>query len=359
MKWYYESNGRPQGPILESELRQLKADGKIEAACLVWREGMDDWMPLEKVGEIASPSVPATNGEPKPLSLAKKPPAVPAEEPAAALAADKPASAAPSPESISSAPPDHCPPETGDDREGTNASAASAEPNGDGPLVELDWAPRWDNPGPSGPLPEFLPSVIDVIFAPGRVFSNLKPNGGWGLPLAFMAILNAVGTALVLWTFEQLPQSGSALSRILQRMHTPGASKTLLVASILGSTLALPLTVLVKAAFLHAFMRFMAGSRARFSLTFRTICYSMGATSALWVVPLAAVWLSGFSGDALVVESALLLAAGATGIWSLQIVTQSLASAHGVSLWRAAMAVILPPFVLSILLGVALASLAG
>jgi hypothetical protein len=359
MKWYYESNGRPQGPILESELRQLKADGKIEAACLVWKEGMEDWMPLEKVGALGSPTAPGASSAPKPLSLTKEPPTGSAVDLPAPPVAAKSEAAAPPSETSPSAHPVQYPSET-EDRAGTDPSEASSpDSEEDGALAEADWAPRWDNPGPSGPLPELLPSIIDIIFAPARVFSNLKPDGGWGLPLAFMAILNAVGTALVLWTFEQLPQSGSALSRILQRMHTPGASTAVLVASILGSTLALPLTILFKAAFLHAFMRFMAGSRARFSRTFRTICYSMGATSALWFVPLAAVWLSGFSGDAMVVESAMLLAAGATGLWSMQILVQSLASAHGVGFWRAALAVILPPLVLSILLGAALASLAG
>jgi hypothetical protein len=82
----------------------------------------------------------------------------------------------------------------------------------------------------------------------------------------------------------------------------------------------------------------------------------MGAASALWLVPLAAVWASGFSGQALVVESAMLLSAGATGIWSMYVLLQALACAHGVSFWRTGLAVLIPPFVASILLGAALAS---
>jgi hypothetical protein len=80
----------------------------------------------------------------------------------------------------------------------------------------------------------------------------------------------------------------------------------------------------------------------------------MGGTSALWIVPLGAVWASGFSGQPLVVESAMLLASGATWVWSMFVLLQALACSHGVTLWRAALAVLVPPFVASALVGAAL-----
>jgi hypothetical protein len=201
----------------------------------------------------------------------------------------------------------------------------------------------------------FLPSIIEILFSPAQTFRRLSPSGGWGRPLAFMALLNAIGTVMVLCTVEVLPSTGSAFARILRLMHQNEFSAAMLVASVLGSTLVLPLTVLFKAGVLHVLMRLGARSSAPFSTTFRVVCYAMGAASALWVVPLAAVWASGFSDQPLVVESAMLFSAGATGIWSMYVLVKALACAHGVGLWRTGVAVLLPPFVASVLLGAALA----
>lgn len=338
MKWYYESNGNPQGPILESELRQLKEDGKIESGCLVWREGMEDWVPLEQVREFGPAPKMKAFAEASLPSLQKESPSVSAVEAAPSPEEPPAGSASGSTEAVSEEP-----------LQGGLPVPETAE------SVQSGSAPKWEHPGAGGPLVELVPSVVEILFSPAQTFRSLKQTGGWGMPLAFLAILNAVGTALVLWTVEKLPSTGSAFSQILRMMHTSELSVAMLVASILGSTLALPLTAVFKSGILHAFMRFGARSKAPFSVTFRTLCYVMGATSALWFVPLGAVWLSVFSGQPLVIESAMLLATGATGVWSMFVLIQALACSHGVSFWRAAVAVLVPPFVASVLLGVALA----
>jgi hypothetical protein len=344
MKWYYESNGHPQGPVLENELRQLKEEGKIGADCLVWREGLEDWAPLEKVREFAPAPKLKAAGELKLPSLQKETPSTPTtkapvspEETPAETACTSPCSA------------EEARPKTDEPAE---TPPVGAPENG----ARVDFAPRWENPGAGGQLLEFLPSIVEILFSPARTFKRLNPSGGWGMPLAFIALLNAVGTVMVLWTVELLPTTGSAFSKMLRLLHQGDFSAAMLVASVLGSTLILPLTVLFKAGVLHMMMRFGARSVAPFSTTFRTVCYAMGATSALWIVPLAAVWASGFSGHPLVVESAMLLSAGATGVWSMFVLLQALACSHGVSFWRTTLAVLVPPLVASILLGAALAS---
>ncbi len=345
MKWYYESNGHPQGPILESELRQLKEEGKIGADCLIWREGMEDWAPLEKVREFGPAPKLKASGEFKLPSLQKEP-------------ADKPAAEASSPaEEASPAAGSPSPSEEDANAEGDASEAPPLDEGAHG--SKTDCAPKWENSGPDGPLLELLPSIVEILFSPASVFKRLNLSGGWGLPLAFLAILNAVGTVMVLWTVELLPSTGSPFSKILRLMHQSEFSTAMLTASVLGSTLLLPLTVLFKAGILHGLMHLGAGSIAPFSTTFRAACYALGATSALWIVPLGAVWASGFSGQPLVVESAMLLSAGATVVWSLFVLLQALSSSHGVPLWRTALAVLTPPLVASFLLGAALASAAA
>jgi uncharacterized membrane protein len=49
MEWFYEKNGAQQGPVSESLLKQLVANGTIGPNNLVWRQGMSDWAPYSSV----------------------------------------------------------------------------------------------------------------------------------------------------------------------------------------------------------------------------------------------------------------------------------------------------------------------
>lgn len=49
MQWYYGENGQRMGPISEADLGSLIAAGRIVPATLIWREGMEQWMPLGHV----------------------------------------------------------------------------------------------------------------------------------------------------------------------------------------------------------------------------------------------------------------------------------------------------------------------
>jgi hypothetical protein len=49
MQWYYTKDGQRHGPVAAAELKQLADHGELVAEALVWREGMDDWVPARKV----------------------------------------------------------------------------------------------------------------------------------------------------------------------------------------------------------------------------------------------------------------------------------------------------------------------
>ena len=59
MDWFYEKDGEQKGPVSESTLRGLLADGTIRPTNLVWREGMADWLPYASALE---PTPPAASG---------------------------------------------------------------------------------------------------------------------------------------------------------------------------------------------------------------------------------------------------------------------------------------------------------
>jgi hypothetical protein len=63
-QWYYARNGADrQGPVTESELRSLLAQGRLQADDLVWREGLSAWTPLRDLPDFqAAAPVPAVPG---------------------------------------------------------------------------------------------------------------------------------------------------------------------------------------------------------------------------------------------------------------------------------------------------------
>lgn len=51
MQWYYAIDDQRLGPVSHAEFEQLMQSGKITAATLVWRKGMDQWKTLGDVRE--------------------------------------------------------------------------------------------------------------------------------------------------------------------------------------------------------------------------------------------------------------------------------------------------------------------
>ena len=49
MNWFYALNNERRGPIADAELATLLRNGTLTAATLVWREGMETWVPLSTV----------------------------------------------------------------------------------------------------------------------------------------------------------------------------------------------------------------------------------------------------------------------------------------------------------------------
>lgn len=63
MNWYYATPQKTQaGPVDETTLERLLAEGTVTAATLVWTEGMENWKPLGSVREAWGPPV----GQPAP-----------------------------------------------------------------------------------------------------------------------------------------------------------------------------------------------------------------------------------------------------------------------------------------------------
>lgn len=68
--WHYNDNGQPRGPITEAELRDLRNQGRISDATLVWRSEMPGWLPLGQVfpSDAALRPPPLSPPPPPPIS---------------------------------------------------------------------------------------------------------------------------------------------------------------------------------------------------------------------------------------------------------------------------------------------------
>ena len=64
--WYFADGEMERGPITEAQLRTLIGTDNLSAEDLVWKEGMDDWVPVKEVpGLFDEKSAPARSDESK------------------------------------------------------------------------------------------------------------------------------------------------------------------------------------------------------------------------------------------------------------------------------------------------------
>lgn len=71
MDVYVLKGGRRTGPFLPFKLREMLEDGEISPSDLGWIEGMEEWIPMEKM-EAISDWMPRKPGAPPPLPSAKE-----------------------------------------------------------------------------------------------------------------------------------------------------------------------------------------------------------------------------------------------------------------------------------------------
>ena len=52
MDWFYTSQGLQQGPVTEIELKAMLRAGSVLPTDLVWRDGLEDWIPASEAPEL-------------------------------------------------------------------------------------------------------------------------------------------------------------------------------------------------------------------------------------------------------------------------------------------------------------------
>ena len=54
--WFYEKDNAQYGPVSELKIPSLITSGQIDQTSLIWREGMEEWIPLSDVAEFQTSS---------------------------------------------------------------------------------------------------------------------------------------------------------------------------------------------------------------------------------------------------------------------------------------------------------------
>ena len=259
-------DGKSLGNFPEEAVREGLRSGRYLPTDLGWREGMATWQPLSQFAEFA---------------------------------ADMPASAPPP---------------------GTPSTSPIVAP-GSVPQASARTGLPWEHRSERGLFNAFFETLVMVLTKPAMAFATMKREGGLSEPLIYALIGGSIGfIAAVL--FNLLFQSFGFLANkdnVFAGMMGAGVG---LVFFIILAPIFVAVLIFVGAAILHLCLMIVGGARQPFETTFRVVCFSLGSTNPLGIVPIC----GGFIGC----------------VWGIVVECIGLARAHETDTGRAVLAVFLP-----------------
>jgi hypothetical protein len=202
--------------------------------------------------------------------------------------------------------------------------------------------PPWEADGPSPG--SFWATIKEFFTDVSGFFSNMRLEGGVGLPLAFMMICTVIGASFL--AMQQLALATMGLAGGFELPDNPPEAVGFMVGFVLGVLcvvgILVPVISFVTAAVYHLMLTLLGGAHQGFEATFRVVAYTSAHSMLMYLIPCCGNYIGGLA--------------------SIVLAIIGLAYAHDTSGWRAAGAVLLPMAVCcvgAVGLGVALVSLEG
>ena len=264
-------DGKSFGNFSEAAVREGLRSGQYLPTDLGWREGMATWQPLSQFPEFAA-DMPAGTLPPAPGT----PPASPTIAPGTVI-------------------PDQ---------------ARAGLP--------------WEHRSQRGLFNAFFETLMMVLTKPSAAFTAMSREGGLSEPLIYAVIGGSIGFIASL-LFNVMFQSFGFLANrdnALTGMVGVGFG---LVAFIILAPIVVTIMVFVGAAILHLCLMIVGGAKQPFETTFRVLCFSIGSTNPLAIVPICGGFVA--------------------SVWAIVVECIGLARAHETDTGRAVLAVFLPLFV--------------
>jgi len=266
------------GAFPEEQVRDGIRAGRFLSTDLGWREGMANWQPLSQFAEFADELAAAPKS-----AGASPPPQTPMSSPAIA-------------------------PVTG------STTSATVIPRSGLP---------WDQRHSKGFFSAFIETLQMVLTRPGEAFTVMQREGGLGEPLLYGLIGGSFGYLFYVLFFFFMPSlvfmGGANRHNAFAGMFGMGAG---VIAAIIFVPIVLTIGIFIASAILHVCLMIVGGAKQAFETTFRVVCFSIGSTYPLMIVPLC--------GGAI------------AGVWNLVLHCIGLARAHETETGRAVLAVLLP-----------------
>jgi hypothetical protein len=270
-------SGTTLGTFSEEEVRAGLRAGRFVPSDLGWREGMAQWQPLSQFSEFAADI---------PTGAAAAPP------PAPGVAAAGPAVPAMIAPAVAVAP------------------ARSGLP--------------WENRQARGFFPSFFETMIMILTKPAEAFVLMRREGGFGDPLMYGLIGGCFGYVVYLLFLMLMPSLAMMGDRNNVLAGVIGAGFGMAF-SILFVPIFITIGLFIGAGVLHVCLMIVGGAKQPYETTFRVLCYSIGSTYPLVIVPVCGGFIA--------------------GIWGLVLECIGLAKAHETETGRAVLAVLLPVIV--------------
>jgi len=270
-------SGTSLGVFSEEDVRAGLRSARFLPTDLGWREGMLQWQPLSQFTELAA-DLPGT------AAVGPPPPAPP---PTSAPAAGAPIV--------------------------TTSTAAPA----------LGSGLPWDNRYSRGFFPAFFETLVMVLTRPGEAFTAMKREGGFSEPLLYALVGGFCGCAV--WLLFAMLMPSIAMfgdhrhNALLGGFLGMGAGMFL---NLILIPVVLILTLFVGAAILHVCLMIVGGAKQSYETTFRVVCFSMGSTYPLFILPVCGSFIA--------------------FVWNLVVECVGISRAHETDIGRAVLAVFLP-----------------
>jgi len=303
--WYYALEGQQSGPVEDAVILRLLREGKLTGQSYVWTDGMAEWAQLSSVRHMLEEDL----SELMPQRREPDPPEGDAPGGAPLPAGGQNWQQQPgSPEtpvaSMQNLSPHY---------DGETAWQAPGEP--EGPIWEEIYTPFWQR---------LIGTIKPCLFQPAEFFQTMRRSGDFVTPLKFLVITSLLGALVtMIW---QVPIQ---MLNVAATGQNSGGMAPSLGAICFGLICTVPLiaimvviTSFVMAGVYHVCLMLVGGVTQPLEATYRIVCYSVGATSVLNIIPCVGGLIA--------------------SIWGLVLVIIGLHKTHETDLWRAVVAGLLP-----------------
>lgn len=183
--------------------------------------------------------------------------------------------------------------------------------------------PAWEERENIGFFPAITRTVSSVLMHPSQTFSAMKQTGGLANPLLYFVLLSSAMFAVsALYQMAAVSFNPSTLAANSPAHVSKGAFSVALVGMILISPALYVLSAFISSGITHLCLKLLGGAHRPFETTFRVICYAQASAMVFNLLPIC----GGLIGV----------------IWGAYTIIIGLKESHGISGWKATLAITLP-----------------